>query len=107
MDNASALRALSSLHSPTKIKHLELFLSRWIQATPDYVPISSEVLDFVLDLCQNGSLQEFTVTFSEGDPCESMELDDKLSKLESLGVLNLRIGFPSQLLPACSHSYYI
>ncbi|KAF7424592.1 hypothetical protein PC9H_009900 [Pleurotus ostreatus] len=107
MNNPSALLALSSLHSPTKIKHLELFLSRWIQITPHYVPISSEVLDFVLDLCQNGSLQEFIVTFSEGDPRESMELDDKLSKLESLGVLNLRIGLPSQLLPAGSHSYYI
>ncbi len=104
----SMLGLLQLLHDPLKMKHLELFLKRWMPSTSsDCSPMSSDSLDFVLDLCQNGSLQKFTLTASEGNPREATVLGDKLSKLETLGVLDLRVGYPSQLLPGCSHSYCI
>lgn len=87
---------ITSVCVPTKLAHLEVFLPSRLLTHP-FTTSPDDLEAFVLRRHLDGSLRRVTVTVE--DPSELDILDDAFKELNSLGILNIRVGKPPLFHP--------
>ncbi|KAG9223341.1 hypothetical protein PTI98_002029 [Pleurotus ostreatus] len=88
---------ITSVCVPTRLAHLEVFLPSILLAHP-FTTSSDDLEAFVLRLHLDGSLGRVTVTVE--DPSQPDILDGVFKELNSLGILEIRVGKPPLLHPS-------